>query len=112
MNEAKLSAAQRAYDTRMPDEEGDMLDAWVGHVMGCRDELADVLEEHYTRPIAEFVALKLSLDYSAITYEDVRAIVKIAEAEVMELVYDHCRKEVDEPTSAQMDACDDREAGR
>ena len=110
MNEAKLSAAQRAYDNRMPDEDGDRLDAWVDHIMGCRDELADVLEEHFTRPIAEFLAHRLALDLSPA--ENASAVSDAADAAVVELVYAHCRKEANEPTSTQLDAYDDREAGR
>ena len=112
MNDAKLSAAQRAYDNRMPDEEGDMLDAWVDHIMGCRDELADVLEEHYTRPIADYLAYRMTDGFRMPPAHELIHLIHAARAEVETLVYAHCRKELNEPTSAQMDACDDREAGR
>ena len=112
MNEAKLSAAQRAYDNRMPDEEGDMLDAWVDHIMANRDELTDVLEEHYTRPIAEFLAYKLTAGLQQLPPREIGRLVHAARIEVEALIYAHCRKEVNEPTGAQIDAYDDREAGR
>lgn len=98
MNEAKLSAAQRAYDNRMPDDEGDRLDAWVDHIMSCRDELADVLEEHYTRPIAEYLAYQMAEDLAPIDLTAWPKVVYAMAGEITELVYAHCRKESHEHT--------------